>query len=375
MLYQRGKTWWFKFRFCGRLIQESSKETNRNRAAEAERRYRNRLGDAYNAVPERTKPLLFSAAASDWLTGRATGPKKLAPKTLIIEHLNLKHLLPVFGAKLLGDITADAINAYIAMRRDENAAPKTAVLEIGTLRAILRKHRLWGMLQPDVELPTIKNEIGKALDWEQESRLLAACAASRSRSLFPAVALDFNSGLRLSELRLLRWSQINFARRTLTVGASKTKYGEGREIPLNDRALAVLTAWAAKFPARQPEHFIFPAEKYGEGGPYATDPTRPIGSWKEAWEAAKKRVGVVCRFHDVRHSACTRLLEAGTPFSVVAAIMGWAPSTMVMMSRRYGHIGQTACAEAVKNLNGPGSGFSWVQNQIQSEGKGSGTIQ
>jgi integrase len=243
------------------------------------------------------------------------------------------------------------------------------------VRAILRKHRLWGALQPDVELPEIKNDIGRKLEGDEESALLTACAASRSRSLFPAVALDFNTGLRLSELRLLRWTQINFSNRMLRVGASKTEYGEGREIPLNDRALAILTQWAASFPARKPEHFVFPAEKYGEGGPYATDPTRPIGSWKEAWEAAKIRAGVTCRFHDLRHTVCTHMLESGVPFSVVAAVMGWSPSTMIVMSKRYGHIGQAACAEAVKSLNGSGAGFSWLQNEIQSEAKPGDTIQ
>lgn len=369
MLYQRGKVWWFKFRFCGRLIQESSKETNRNRAAEAQRRYRNRLADSYNVVPQRKAPMPFSVAAEAVIAGKA---RKWAPKTLTIERLNLKHLLPVFGAKLLTDISADTINAYIGARL-EQAASKTVSLEVATVRAILRKHRLWGALQPDVELPPVANSIGRKLEWDEESALLTACAASRSRSLFPAVALDFNTGLRLSELRLLQWAQINLTNRTLRVGASKTEYGEGREIPLNDRALAILTQWATSFPSRRPEHFIFPAEKYGEGGPYATDPTRPIGSWKEAWEAAKIRAGVTCRFHDLRHTAVSRMLESGVPFSVVAAVMGWSPSTMIVMSKRYGHIGQAACAEAVKSINGPG--FSWLQNQIQSEGKPGGTIQ
>jgi len=105
-------------------------------------------------------------------------------------------------------------------------------MEIGTLRAVLRKHRLWGGLQPDVELPTVSNEIGVALTWDQETQLLKACAASRSRSLFPGVGLDFNSGLRRSELQQLRWSQINFANRMLRVGDSKTEYGAGPDDPL-----------------------------------------------------------------------------------------------------------------------------------------------
>jgi adenine-specific DNA-methyltransferase len=82
------------------------------------------------------------------------------------------------------------------------------------------------------------------------------------------------------------------------------------------------------------------------------DSTAPIGDWKEAWEAAKERAKVACRFHDLRHTACTRTLESGTPLSVVATLMGWSPSTTVRMSRRHGHIGQAAQREAVKALEG-----------------------
>lgn len=45
------------------------------------------------------------------------------------------------------------------------------------------------------------------------------------------------------------------------------------------------------------------------------------------------------------------MLEAGVPFSVVATIMGWSPSTTVRMSRRYGHIGQASQRQAVNALN------------------------
>ena len=83
---------------------------------------------------------------------------------------------------------------------------------------------------------------------------------------------------------------------------------------------------------------------------YDTDPSKAVGDWKEGWEAAKKRAGVVCRCHDLRHTGCTRMLEAGVPFSVVSEIMGWSASTAVRMSKRYGHIGQSSRREAVDKL-------------------------
>jgi integrase len=116
---------------------------------------------------------------------------------------------------------------------------------------------------------------------------------------------------------------------------------------------------------------VFPTEKCGAAGDdfkpcvYATDPTVPIGDWKEASEAARKRAGVSCRFPDLRQTTCTRMLEAGAPLSVVATIMGWSPSTTVRMSGRYGHIGRAAQREAAKALNGASSEADGAQNWAQ----------
>jgi len=99
---------------------------------------------------------------------------------------------------------------------------------------------------------------------------------------------------------------------------------------------------------------------------YDSDPNKPIGRWKEAWEAAKLRAGIRCRFHDLRHTGCTRMLEGGVPFSVVAEIMGWSPSTTVRMAKRYGHIGQSAQRQAVALLNGANFDITEAQKWAQS---------
>ncbi|MCU1308067.1 MAG: hypothetical protein JWN45_2762 [Acidobacteriaceae bacterium] len=53
-----------------------------------------------------------------------------------------------------------------------------------------------------------------------------------------------------------------------------------------------------------------------------------------------------CRFHDLRHTAVTRLLEAGIPYPVVASMMGWSAATAIRMAKRYGHIGSKALRDA-----------------------------
>jgi integrase len=240
------------------------------------------------------------------------------------------------------------------------------------LRAILRRNRLWASIQPDVRMLRVCEDVGRAISRDEETALLEACRASRSRSLFPAVLIALNTCMRYSELRLLKWGQVDLDTCTLTVGQSKTESGTGRLLPLNDRALAILGFLAGLFPARKPNHFVFPAERYGASGDgvtviYESDPTKPIGRWKEAWKSAKTRAGVSCRFHDLRHTGCTRMLEAGIPFSVVATIMGWSPSTTVRMSRRYGHIGQSAQRHAVNALKEAGIQDDGAQNWAHSQ--------
>ena len=227
-------------------------------------------------------------------------------------------------------------------------------------------------------LPLSLHDVGHAITPEEEVALLSACLKSRCRCLYLAVMLAPNTGMRYSEIRLLRWSQVDFAARILTVGKSKSPTGAGRAIPLNSRILGVLEMWAVQFPGRQPAHFVFPSERYGAAGKenhfgftsgvvvYNTDPTRPIGDWKEAWEKAKERAGATlsgkteaeqseplkCRFHDLRHTAVTRLLEAGIPYPVVASMMGWSAATAIRMAKRYGHIGSHALREAADVLGG-----------------------
>ena len=129
-----------------------------------------------------------------------------------------------------------------------------------------------------------------------------------------------------------------------------------------------------------PSHYVFPSERYGAAGDkfaacvYKTDPTRPIGRWKEAWEAAKTRAGVCCRFHDLRHTGCTRMLEAGAPFPVVAELMGWSASTAIRMAKRYGHIGQNARRQAIDTL-AMGYVGEGAQNWAQPAGARNAVVQ
>jgi integrase len=251
--YKRGKIYWYEFEFSGVRIRESSKSRHKDIAERAERERRRALERGANHLEEKKQPQLFSIAAKRWL--EVSKPHWSASNARI-EGYNVAHLQPHFGKMLLTDIAADDISRYQAKRKKDNASARTINMEVGTLRAILRKHRLWANLQPDVRMLKTREDAGRALSADEQHRLLAACRKNRSRSLYPAVLLSLHSGLRNAELRLLRWRQIDLLANTITVGKSKTAGGAGRIIPLSQTAartqrtmsflLSVMAWWARR---------------------------------------------------------------------------------------------------------------------------------
>jgi integrase len=364
VLYRRGRIWWFEFEVMGRRYRETTRTASQTLAAQIERKRHRDIETAISDIRPRTLPPLFAAAAKAYLTHKKPS---WAPKTTIIETTNIGHLNPTFGRLLLTDITDRHISAYQQTRTSQKAAPKTINNEVATLRAILRRHRLWAQIAPDVKPLPVRTDIGIALTPVQEQHLLKACAASRSRSLLPAVTLAIQTGLRDEELRLLKWKQLDLLTKTVTVGKSKTEHGTGRVVPLNKTIMAALLAWAQQFPDRKPGHYVFPSERVGFSGDdeipqvFDTDPTRAITSWKVAWTTARAVAGVSCRWHDSRHTCISRLLERGVPLSVVASLMGWSPATTTRMAKRYAHFSDSTHRQVMETLDRG----SAMPNQIQ----------
>jgi integrase len=373
--YQGSKVWTMDFLFHGQRIRESTGTRSKTLAQKIEDKRRGALEEGTAGIRKHQQPRLLSVASGEWLElKRAT----LAPRSVTIENTNLAHLLPEFGRKLVCDIDARDIARYQQRRIDGWASPKTINLEIGTLRAILKRFGQWARVQPDVKMLATRDDIGRAITPVEESALLQACGKSRSRSLVPFVTLAIETGARYGVIRTLQWGSVDFENRCLQWGKDKTASGTGRVIPLSQRAMAALSFWAAHFPEREPGHYVFSAERYGAAGDqfcakaYGIDPARPIGSIKEAWEAAKLRAGkilqgmpqgsdseeetppLVCRFHDLRHTAVSRMLNAGIPIAKVAKIVGWSPATMVRMAARYGHFSLNELRGAVESISGAG---------------------
>jgi integrase len=358
--------WWMDFHYAGQRIRESTKQPGITRAREVQDRRKQELRDGASGIRKKEKFRLFRIVAEAWLHSKP----KWAPRTRQIATDALKHLLPAFGSKVLTQIEATDIHKYQSARTAEGAANRTVNIEVGYLRQIIKRH--WARIQPDVEMLPEREDVGYALPTDEETVLLAECGKSRSRLLLPFVILNLETGSRFGTLQRLQWKNIDSIRRCLTFGKDKTRAGSGREIPLSDRAMEILTWWADQFPNRQPNHYVFLHEKYaglgatqavgfGQATVCESDPTQPFGSLQRAWERARERAGLpTLRIHDLRHSAVSRMIVAGVPLPIIAKIVGWAPGTLARMAARYGHFSLEEMRRGVESISPKAAGVPTI---------------
>ena len=242
-VYRRGDVWWYKFRFAGQMIRESSKSESKTVAKDAERVRRRELEESWNQIKRRKLPPLFSLAAADWLKTRTS----IAPSTERSYKLAISQLTKDFGKQLLCDLSGEDLAAYQTRRKRDGVSNRTVNLELGVLRSILRRYRMWEPIAADVDFLKESPSPGRALTHDEETRLLDSASKSRCRSLYPVVMLAFNTGMRASEIRGLTWAQVDFPRKRSHRGQIQDGCRYGPHHPLKSPRRGRPEHWRAVF--------------------------------------------------------------------------------------------------------------------------------
>ena len=256
-----------------------------------------------------------------------------------------RHLKDEFGADMpLLEITASRIAEYEGKRLaatrtigkgDEAINRPLSVASINRPKAFLRHVLMlaqeWGEL---TVIPRIKT--GKELPrlrWlrpEEAERLLEACEKSQNKALADLVALALHTGLRRSEALGLTWARVD--RATGLIHLDKTKNGDTRSVALDEVADAVL------------------ARRWTPGATGYVFGSNNWNSFRSAWETAVKvaRLDDV-RFHTLRHTTASWLVQNGVSIQEVQRILGHRSLAMTL---RYGHLAPESQRLAVAKLDG-----------------------
>jgi integrase len=244
-----------------------------------------------------------------------------------------------FGRKALSAITEDDVELFFARLRAEGLAASTRNKYIQLVKALFRWAMKKGYLarNPIADSETLKREKhaqrNRRLEPDEEAALLKHAGIHLQRLIIGAL----ETGMRRGELLALTWRDVNLDRRELTVRPENSKTRTGRVLPISTRLAGILEL-AKTDPAGQtfgPEKFVF-GDVVG----------RQVGDIKRAWETCALKAhghkatytstnalagvsrqaleAIDLTFHDLRHEAGSRLLEAGWPLHNVAHMLGHA---------------------------------------------------
>jgi integrase len=330
-LLKRGNVWWAYLYRDGIRHQFSTGTANRKQAEKIEDKLKQELNDRRFQIVEADPNLTFGGLAARFIASGSVRPHHI---------YHLKFLLPFFADFVVLRITKSLAEEFRRARHSNNPSIKEATVnrDLSVFRHIL----YWAVdeqllaanplarLKMARERRTRRQVLSVA-----EEQLLLGAAKGHLRTMIIA-ALD--TGMRRGEITGQRWEDVDFSQNVLYVTRSKTPEGESREIPLTKRLLVLLLQ------NRQPEGLI--VIFHG----------KPVRIVKRAWKTALKNARIRhVRFHDLRHTFNTRLMEAGVLQEVRMALMGHSAGSTVHAT--YTHIELPVKRDAIRKLE------SWKINQ------------
>lgn len=259
-------------------------------------------------------------------------PERQAKQTALLSWWKAK-----WGHLLLSDLTSaviaesrDLLLAEITItgRSRSSSTVNRYLSALGKVLTVAVKE--WGWLEDSPMRKVTKLAEGKGrnrfLSIDEQRRLLEECRKSRNPNLYPMTVLAIKTGMRLGELTSLRWRDICFEMKKITL--LKTKNGDIRYLPLTEEVEATL---------RTCPTFGLPLDEliFQSGRNHATQKTVSI---REAFESALRRANIQgFRWHDLRHTAASYMAMSGATQGELMSILGHRSP---VMTRRYAHYSQ-----------------------------------
>jgi len=260
-----------------------------------------------------------------------------------------------FGRKRLRSLTYDDLRAFRLTRlkcptRDGRTRSIASVnREMALLRRMLNVAQAEGWIirnpfKAGESLISIADEKQREriLTPEEESRLLAACNGTRAH-LRAIIIAALDTGCRRGELLKLKWRDIEFDSRTITLQAFNTKTMRERKLAMTTRLFLELEKlWEAS--DRAGDSLVFGIHD----------------NVKHAFTSVRNIAGLPdLRFHDLRHTAATRLVSCHISLPEVGRVLG---HTKPQTTYRYTNLTSETAQRAALALES----FSANQPQVET---------
>lgn len=342
-LFERNGVWWIRY-MDGHGQERRERIGAKGLARRVYEKRKTEIREGTYFPPDRRRSVLFDEILEDYREqAQATGRAVLRGES---GYHRLGHL---FGGKRVDTITPKDVETFRDQLAEETS-PATANRHLTLLRAIFRRairdEKMGSSPFRAVEFLKENNTRVRYLTPSEEQRLLKALPYL----LWPLVVVAIHTGMRKGELLNLRWQDVDFYSKTITI--RRAKAGEGRRLPMNDVVRETLME-LRKQRIRQGK-----AKGRELLSPYVFCATHGghMFNLKREWYHALKQAKIHdLHFHDLRHTFASRLVMAGVDLYRVQTLLGHKTP---MMTLRYAHLSPAHLREAVAVLTQKsGAGF------------------
>jgi integrase len=290
------------------------------------------------SLPKGRKLALIFAAAADSYVRRL---EESGGRNVAVKRRQLRmYLKPFFGTTRLDSISSLAIERYKRQRRGEGAAAATVNRELATLSHLFNSAVEWRWLDR-VPVRLGKRKLSEsagriiALTDDQCDALMRAAVAGAAPDCWLFTAFGLNTTMRHQEILAVRWDQLDLVHRRLFVPDAKA--GQ-REQPITPELAQILVCERDMREDRK--GWIFPSPHADSGTGHRARMDRPF---RDAVVRAGLDPGLVTP-HTMRHTAITKLVQAGVDLPTIQRISGHKTLAMVL---RYTHVHGPHIDEAI----------------------------
>jgi integrase len=348
-LYKRGNVYWMSFTDNRRQYHRSTGTTDRKLAEKIHAKVLTQIAEGKWFEIDEAKHKTFEDLKEQYLSYSQTHKSAKGYKN---DYTYMNHLQVMFGGLTLDRITPLLIAEYRDKRLQEGRAPQTVKHELNCLnRAFNLAMREWQWVRNNpcnaVQKPTIKNQILRWLSPEEEDRLLKAAEGYLNGQLVDIIITALHTGMRMGEILALKWKDVDFQNRTITVMQHKTRIP--KTIPMSDVLYETLSR----------RHKTVSISGYV----FTTNNQTPISQpnlQREFWKTLRKAGITNFRFHDLRHTFATRLVQAGVDIYAVAKLLG---HTDIKTTQRYAHHSVESVRHAIEKLENF-QGQKWLKKTV-----------
>ncbi len=218
------------------------------------------------------------------------------------------HLKSFFGNVPLNRIASHTIEIHKSKRVGDGLMPRGVNKELAVLRFMLRKAVEWRYLKDNpfvgIKLLKASNNPVKFLNVEEIDRLIRHA----SMYLKPILIVMINTGIRTHELLNLKFSDIDYDRKTLLIRSQKAN--NFRVMPLNEECFRTLLWLKDNFPHPNTERTLRRNE-IQKNYVFCDLNGCEIGSIRTSFYKACRRAGIKTSPHALRHSFASHLIMNG----------------------------------------------------------------